>query len=82
MEKVRLNNQLTRYTSKQYTRSIIRNDFLLLKDHIIRVKVVPTETQSGEPSCHTKINLDLDQTNRNMNLYFPISILISCLSYN
>ena len=62
--------------------STINNDFIHLKDHIIRGKVVPTETQSGEPSCHTKINLDPDQTNRNMNLYFPLSILISCLSYN
>ena len=35
---------------------------------MIRVKVVPTETQSGEPSCHAKINLNSDQTNRNMNL--------------
>ena len=37
--------------------STINNDFIHLKDHIIRGKVVPTETQSGEPSCHTKINL-------------------------
>ena len=61
-EKERMNNQLIRYTSKQYTGSIISNEFLL------KLKVVPTETQSGEPSCHTKINLNPDQTNRNMNL--------------
>ena len=61
-EKERMNNQLIRYTSKQYTGSIISNEFLL------KLKVVPTETQSGEPSCHTKINLNPDPTNRNMNL--------------